>query len=118
MSVRGNKRDMDAEQVARNDAIFRDSNERIREAAEDYDHPEQVPFICECARPECREVILLSLAEYERVRSDASRFIVAPGHEASAKQHARIVEEKPSYHVVQKIGAATEVAVELDPRGS
>jgi hypothetical protein len=107
---------VDAEQVARNDAIFRDANERIDEAAREYGRAEEVPFICECADPGCRDLMLLSLREYEEVRAQSTRFVVVPGHETSAGGHALVLEERPSYHVVEKVGAAADVAEELDPR--
>jgi hypothetical protein len=109
---------MDAEQIARNDAIFRDANERIEEAARKFGRTERVPFICECANPECRELVLLSLAEYEGVRADSTHFIVRPGHEQTAPSHVRLVEERPEYHLVEKIGEAADVAAELDARAN
>ena len=53
----------------RNDAIFREANEGIREAAKEHltDGDEQVPFLCECADPNCRELVLLALAEYQLI---------------------------------------------------
>jgi hypothetical protein len=107
---------VDDEQVARNDAIFREANERIERAANQFAGADPVPFICECAEPSCRDVIRLPLAEYERIREHATWFVVAPGHEASAGDAAEIVETKDGYHVVEKVGRAAEVAAELDPR--
>jgi hypothetical protein len=107
---------VDDVQVARNDAIFRDANERIERAAVKFAGTDPVPFICECAEPSCRDVILLPLAEYERVREHSTWFVVTPGHEASAGDSAEIVETKDGYHVVEKVGRAAEVAAELDPR--
>ena len=109
---------MDAQQIARNDAIFRDANERIEQAAKEYDRTERVPFICECAEPECRELLTLSLEEYEGVRAESTHFIVLPGHEQSVPDHVALVEERPGYHIVEKIGEAAEVATELDARAS
>ncbi len=109
---------MDAEQIARNDAIFRDANERIAEAARQYDRTERVPFICECADPECRELLVLSLDEYEGVRAESAHFIVLPGHEQSAPQHVALVEERPKYHIVERIGEAADVAADLDARAT
>ena len=63
---------MDAEQIARNDAIYRDANERIERAAVEYEVTGAVPFICECADPECRGVVLLTLREYEEIRASAT----------------------------------------------
>ena len=77
---------MNAEQVARNDAVYREANERIRSAAVECGVNGQVPFICECADPECRAILLLTLPEYEEIR------------------------------VVEKIGRAAEIVEELDPR--
>ncbi|MDX6412917.1 MAG: hypothetical protein QOG06_2444 [Gaiellaceae bacterium] len=109
---------MDAEQIARNDAIFRDANERIEEAARRYDRTERVPFICECADPECRQLLVLSLEEYEGVRAESTHFIVLPGHEQSASEHVSLVEERPEYHIVEKIGEAADVAADLDARAT
>jgi hypothetical protein len=51
------QRDVDAEQVARNDAVFRAANERIRSAAAGLESADPLPFICERADPSCRELI-------------------------------------------------------------
>lgn len=107
---------MDDEQVARNDAIFREANERIERAALEFAGSDLVPFICECAEPRCRDVVRLPLAEYERIRGHSTWFLVTPGHEAIAGNSAEVVEDNDGYHVVEKVGRAAEVAAELDPR--
>ncbi len=104
------------ERIARNDAIFRSANERIRETAEEYDITEQVPFFCECADGECRQLVQLSLREYESVRADSRDFLNAPGHEAAAQGAAVVVDGNERYVVVKKIERAGEVAEELDER--
>src|SRR3954454_13749400 len=101
---------VDAEQVARNDAIFREANERIERAAVKFAGPDLVPFICECAEPSCRDVISLPLAESERVGEHSSWLVVTPGNEASAGSCAEILEPKDCYHVVDRIGRAAEAA--------
>ncbi|MDP9278480.1 MAG: hypothetical protein M3P00_03600 [Gemmatimonadota bacterium] len=103
------------ERIARNDAAFRDANEKIAKAASDYEWVEQVPFVCECATESCTEIVHLSLAEYEDVRSAPTRFFVAPGHQAS-EGVVSIVEDRKSYVVLEKQGRAGEVVTELDPR--
>jgi hypothetical protein len=108
---------VDAEQVARNDAVFRAANERIRSAAAGLQAAEPLPFICECADPACRELIPLSREEYENLRRHSTRFAVAPGHEGGADSAARIVARGDRYVVVEKTGNAAEVAEALDPRG-
>jgi len=107
---------MDAEQVARNDAIYRDANERIKSAAEEYEVGGPIPFICECADPECRSVVLLTMSEYEEIRAQPTHFLNLPGHDEIAAGHTETVRTAPSYIVVEKIGRAGEVVEELDPR--
>jgi hypothetical protein len=105
---------VDAERIARNDATFRKANESIAGAARQLVPDDRVPFICECADPDCREIVQLTLAEYEGVRSHPVRFVTASGHEEG--EHATVVETGDGYVVVQKKGEAGAVAAELDPR--
>ncbi|HEY6067993.1 MAG TPA: hypothetical protein VIU81_04805, partial [Gaiellaceae bacterium] len=57
----------------------------------------------------------LAIEEYERVRSDARRFIVATGHDAPEVE--RVVERKTTYWIVEKNeGVAAEVVEERDLR--
>ena len=103
------------ERIARNDSTFRDANEKIAKAASEYELVEKVPFICECATESCTEIVRLSLAEYEGVRSVPMRFFVAPGHQAS-EGVVSLQEDRGGYVVLEKEGRAGEVATELDPR--
>ena len=102
--------------MARNDAIFREANERIEEAAQQLDHPEQVPFICECADLSCREIVRLTVSEYEDVRSSPVRFAVMPGHELEGTEFEQVIARRPEYFVVEKRAEAAPLAAELDPR--
>ena len=104
------------ERIARNDATFREANERIRESAEEYEIGDDVPFFCECADPECREIAQLSLAEYEAVRSAPRRFINLPDHEVNARGAVVVVSRNDRYVVVEKIERAGEVSEDLDER--
>ncbi len=103
------------ERVARNDAAFREANERIREAAERYHADFAVPFICECAAEDCSAIVQLSLDEYEDIRSDSHRFFNAPGHESAARGKATVIGRNDRYVVVEKTGLAGEIVEELDP---
>ena len=60
-----------AERIAENESVFRRLNEGI-EAATDLGAPDAT-FLCECADPSCREVIRLTISEYERIRADDTR---------------------------------------------
>jgi hypothetical protein len=107
---------MDAEQVAINDARYREANERIEAAAEEYGVGGPVPFICECADPRCTAVVLLTLREYEQIRAHPARFLHLPGHEQVEREHLEVVRREDRYFVVEKRGRAAEIAAELDPR--
>ena len=104
------------ERIARNDATFRAANERIREAADEYEIAEHVPFFCECSDPQCRQIVQLSLSEYEAVRGDPRHFLNLPGHDAAAQGAVVVVSSNDRYVVVEKIERAGEVAEELDER--
>ena len=106
-----------AERIARNDATFRDANERVKETAERLGETEFVPFFCECADTACRDLIQLSLPEYEAVRANPRRFINVPGHEVAARGAAGdVVEGNERFLVIEKRGEAGDTSEELDPR--
>jgi hypothetical protein len=105
------------ERIARNDATFRDTNERIGQAAEAIGIDDGVlPFICECADLSCTDVVLLDREEYEAVRANPRWFLNAHGHQRAAGPAAEVVESYDRYLVVQKVGHAGEVVEALDPR--
>ncbi len=98
--------------VGKNEALFREVNERIREITT-YDG--DVEFLCECGDQGCTQPIVMSLAEYESVRSDPTWFFVVPGHEVADVE--RVVEQTDRFAVVEKLpGQPASLAVETDPR--
>ena len=104
--------------VARNNAIFRDANERILASARAHGVSERLPVICECADPACTTILTVPVADYERVRGNPRWFLDAPGHQASAAGHAVVVEENEGFVVVEKVGAAGDIAAALASRGT
>jgi hypothetical protein len=104
------------ERIARNDATFRRANERISAAAETYGVDMPVPFVCECADPECSEVVRLNLEEYEEVRADSRHFFHIPGHRDADGAAGVVVAERDGYVIVEKTGHAAEIAQALDER--
>ena len=117
------KRERTPERIGKNDATFREANERIGEAtsriraAAGIDATDdEVPFLCECAEERCTEVVRLSLDEYEAVRANATDFLNAPGHEAAAGPYGEVVSRNRRYVVVRKKGPAADVVEALDPR--
>jgi len=107
------------ERVARNDALFRESNEKIADVAEsiETDLP-RVPFICECADRACTQIVRMTLEEYEEVRSDPRTFVNVPGHQVAAQGAGVVVEERERYNIVRKIGHAGDVVERLDERST
>ena len=105
---------LSAERIGRNDAIFRQANERIDEIAELGEFEAPVPFICECADIGCSELVPMTREEYAEIRDDPRRFLNVPGHQASSQGWAQVVETHDTYVVVEKIGPAGEVAEQLE----
>ena len=93
------------ERQARNEDLMRTVNEKIAAAGEratGWASPEeQFAFQCECgAAGGCEGRLLMTLAEYERVRSQRDRFAVMPGHETPAIEH--VVERDERFLIVDK----------------
>jgi hypothetical protein len=103
------------ERIARNEASFRDINERLSQALRQVpQNPELLEFICECGNQTCEEHVQLSRREYEQVRSDSRRFAVVPGH--AIPEAERVVASGDRFDVVEKLGEATDLADAADPR--
>ena len=102
----------DAVRAAETEAIFRDVNETLAEqqAAPD----SELTVLCECSNDSCAESITLSESDYERVRSEGTRFLVCPGHVADAIEV--VVEKNADFWVIEKVGTAGEIAEDTDPR--
>jgi hypothetical protein len=101
---------------AQTEALFRDVNERIAESAERFD-AETAEFVCECADPNCTHRIETTLVHYEEVRSDATRFLLVPGHEETDIE--RVVQRRPRLAVVEKFESVVAKTVRrLDPRAN
>lgn len=99
------------ERVGKNEALFREVNERIEQIAEG----NEAEFLCECGDPACTSPIRLPLERYEAVRSHPDRFAVLPGHEIPDVES--VVEDHGAYVVVEKHpGRPAELAAEYDPR--
>jgi hypothetical protein len=99
--------------LATNEALFRDVNERIREISDTFGQKDATyDFLCECSDPLCSERVVLTRAEYEHVRAESTRFVVAKGH--AMPEIESVVEQAEDHVVVEKEGAAADIAVHLD----
>ena len=106
------------ERLAGNEALFREVNERVAEVAANYvltETQSAVDFTCECGRTRCSETMMMTIAEYEAIRAQATHFGVVPQHEQPEIE--TVIERHPSYFVVEKREQdAQDVARETDPR--
>ena len=101
------------ERAARNEAVFREVNERVEEINETLG-AQDGSFLCECGDSSCAARLRLSHIEYEDVRAHGDRFVLLRGHEDVEIE--RVVEERDGYVVVEKLGDGAEIARDLDPR--
>ena len=102
------------DRIGRNEAVFRDVNERIEAGQWPGEPDKPIAFRCECASLGCNMLIELTLAAYQRVRADSRRFVLVPGHELAGVES--VVEREAQYVVVEKEAQAGRVAEATDPR--
>ena len=83
-------------------SLFREVNERIAQITGFWQWEERQGFLCECARADCTQAVLLTRAEYEAIRAEPSQFVTVPGHERPGLE--RVVERSDSFVVVAATG--------------
>lgn len=108
---------LNVSRAAKNQALCREVNERIvglsASLALELAHRD---FICECADAQCTQVVRLTVAEYEAIRADPTRFLVVPAEEHVASELEATIERYERYWTVQLVGDGREIAAKLDPR--
>jgi hypothetical protein len=101
--------------LAKNEALFRGVNEKVREVRGDSaGEGSFIQFICECGRGDCVEQLQVTLVEYERVRSEPEYFLIKPGHELLDVEF--VSERNDRFLVVRKQEEEAQIARETDPR--
>jgi hypothetical protein len=89
------------ERVEKNERLFRELNERIRDVSISLlGAGEPVEFICECAHESCLDRLMLTREQFQEVRDDPTWFFVAPGHEREDVEV--VVERRTGYVIVAK----------------
>jgi hypothetical protein len=104
--------------AAKNQSLFRDVNERIEDITEGFAlaATRTIEFVCECAHPDCSEVIEMTHGEYESIRRFPTHFAIKAGHDISEVE--QVVAGNGRYIIVSKLGTAGQAAIRLDPRGA
>jgi hypothetical protein len=103
---------------ARRQALFREVNEhvdRLSNAGWSIT-PDENEYVCECTDETCTERIRMPAAHYDRLRSRARCFVVAPSMDHVVPEIERVVARSRRYWVVEKLGTAGAVAESLDRR--
>lgn len=88
----------------RNELVFREVNDRIFGIAEQGNVGDELEILCECGDESCITSVRVRIRDYERVRLEASHFIVCDGHVRDEIE--RVIERSPEFLVVEKIGQA------------
>lgn len=104
------------DRIARNEALFRQVNERVKDVTDAFADLDRSPvdFVCECGNQDCTQPVSLTLAEYEQVRSVPTHFVVVPDHVIRAVEV--VVRSGEGYAVVEKLPSEASIAHETDPR--
>jgi len=102
-----------AERVGRNEAFFRQVNERVRDVNEVFsDLTGKGELVCECGDSGCVQGITLTMDEYREVRSEPELFAIAVGQDLRDLED--VVRTNERFTVVRKReGGPAEIAREL-----
>jgi hypothetical protein len=105
------------ERGARNQALYREHNERIEahNRAHHWVDPPMPDWVCECAL-DCAEPVQMTIAEYEAVRAEPTHFLIAPSPEHVLGPIEDVVARHDRYWIVEKKDHARDVSEDLDPR--
>ena len=101
------------DRFARNEAIFREVNERVADVVDS--EARMTDFLCECGNLDCVEEISLTDAEYMKLRRNPATFAVVPGH--AIEDVETVIEETDRFQVVEKHPREAAIAEATDPNG-
>jgi hypothetical protein len=95
-----------AERIAENEVVLREVNERIAEKTSDLEirglagDDETSEYLCSCGRPDCDDLLRLTLREFAEAHARDDHFVVAHGHDNPEIED--VVAEYDRYAVVRK----------------
>lgn len=64
---------------------------------------EELELACACGRPACGAHVLITVEDYQRVRADAGRFVMAPAH--ADPRTTTVIDRGAAYEVVRIVSA-------------
>ena len=100
--------------LARNQSLFRTLNEKLQIVNESLSSmTETFVIACECADTSCVEMLEITPTQYEDVRAHPRRFAVLAQHVVPDIEV--VVAERSTHVVVEKVGAAGELAEQIAP---
>jgi hypothetical protein len=105
------------EREARNQSVFRELNEWIRDENETRFGADRRldRYLCECGDGACTCSISLTGHEYETVRTSPTMFAIAINHENPESDH--VVSENPRFATIETcFGEARLIALASNPR--
>jgi hypothetical protein len=99
--------------LTHNQALFRDITERVwKVVGLAGDTIFREGFLCECGSDVCTEHIRITLAQYRQVRESPTTFAVVPDEVHVFADIERVIGRNDGYWVVEKQGAAGQIAKE------
>ena len=97
---------MNREKLIKNEQLIRDRNRVVGNALKKYfggtKEITQTPleFICECSSLDCKEPIVVTIEEYEKLHERNDRFLLVKGH--AAPKVEKIIKRKGNLELVEK----------------
>jgi hypothetical protein len=90
-----------AERVRKNEAAFKQHNERRKAFEEQWAGPDDsIPFVCECGDAGCYDGLPLTIEEFDEAHARAMRYAVKPRH--VMPDYERVVQRYESHWIVEK----------------
>ena len=94
--------------LAHNEALFREVNERIAEAA-DPAAGRPLHLICECASVGCEAILAVPLDDYRWIREQPRLFLIAPDHPAAEGES--LVGQHAGFNLIERAYRKSDLIV-------
>jgi hypothetical protein len=101
---------------AGNQVHFREFNEWVKVSNQQMgNHRNMHEYVCECSDGSCREPVELTDKEYEAIRADGARFVIAVNHENP--EFDLVTAQNTRFTTIEKLpGNPERIARAADPR--